>query len=171
MSLVVLLLTCWQFTTPAGDVQDALGFRPLLTFPATDTVSRYEATLGSQLVVHVVRMADVHDRHMGWFVAVYRRPVSKNSRNLLYHSLSWHGPYPTDLLAWIHRERYYPDDRILPVHGYAYDVRLVCQDCAVAGDSTAPYFTRGTIHVSSRRLKRAHPAVPNIPNEAAVKRT
>jgi hypothetical protein len=37
---------------------------------------------------------------MGWYAAVYRRPAQDTSRNLLFHSLAWHGPtQPTSSLG------------------------------------------------------------------------
>jgi hypothetical protein len=113
--------------------------------------------LGNRLIVRVERQVDAKGTVMGWYLAVYRIPATTESRNLLYHSLAWHGPYPTDLLAWIHQRDYYPDDRTLPVYGWPYELHLRCRSCETAGDSTAVHFTAGTVEVGWRRLSRANP--------------
>ena len=95
---------------------------------------------------------------MGWTVAVSRKPVTREKRdNLLYHSRSLHGAYPTDMFAWQMRTNVLGDVRSLPVYGYAYEVELRCDGCAVAGDSTDAHFTAGTVQVRWRALRRANP--------------
>lgn len=137
---------------------DTSGFRVLLSFPVVDTASVHEAKLGDRLVVRALHERDAAGTSMGWYVAVHQLPVRAESRNLLYHSLAWHGPYPSDVFAWIHREHYYPDDRTLSVYGWPWDVRLVCRDCDVAGDSTRVHFVTGTLEIGVRRLARDNPS-------------
>lgn len=159
------LALAWVAAASAAAAQqrpapDTVGFRPLLAFAATDSQSVREAPLGTRLVVQVQRVAGASGMPMGWQAGVYARPVGPTRHNLLYHSRRWHGPYPTDLFAWSHRRAYFPDDRTLPVHGWPYDVRLVCRGCATEGDSTLAHFTAGTVEIGWRRLTHAHPATP-----------
>jgi hypothetical protein len=147
--MLLTLLAAPLGAQPVGS--DTTGFHRLLAFPVTDTTSRYEADLGDDLVLRVYRQMHANGTAMGWYVAVHRAPVSDTSRNLLYHSLAWHGPYPTDFLAWLHAERYYPDDRILEVQGHPLELRLVCRACATAGDGATVRFTSGTLEAAVRR--------------------
>jgi len=133
--------------------EDTTGFRIILSFPVTDTQPRHDAVLNRRLVLCLHRRLHANGTQMGWYAAVYRRPAQDTSRNLLFHSLAWHGPYPTDLLAWLHAEAYYPDDRVLPVYGEPFELRLVCRICRTAGDSTFVHFSSGTVEVGVRRAK------------------
>jgi hypothetical protein len=139
---------------------DTLGFRTILALAVTDTIRLHEVALSDALVLRVYREVDARGTPMGWNVAVYQRPASDTSRNLLYHSLAWHGPYPNDFLAWIHDEQYYPDDRVLPVWGYPFELRLVCRACVTAGDSAHRHFTAGTFEAGVRRLPGPVPRPP-----------
>lgn len=134
--------------------QDTLGFQALLNFPVTDTTALFERPLGAALVVQVHRELDVNRTPGGWYVAVVRRRGGPEQPNLLYHSRSWHGPYPTDLFAWIHAERYYPDERLLPVYEYPYELRLRCKACTTVGSGAGAQFTGGTVEIAWRRLRR-----------------
>ncbi len=138
--------------------QDTAGFRPIFTFPVTDTVPVRAASIGAGLVLRVRREADAHGSHMGWSVAVYRDPVRPESRNLLYASLYFHGPHPSDLFAWHRQQRYFPDERILPVYRYPKEIRIACIGCEIAGDSTLVHYTAGSVEIGWRRLHR--PVMP-----------
>jgi hypothetical protein len=150
-ALLPVLAAASLAAQPVGS--DTLGFRPLLAFSVTDSVPVHEVRLPDGLVLRVRRQLHANGTPMGWYVAVHLLPASDTSRNLLYHSLAWHGPYPTDFLAWLHAEQYYPDDRVLPVHGYPLELRLVCRHCATAGDSTFRHFTTGTFEAAVRTPK------------------
>ena len=155
--LILLMLPSLPARAESGASGDTTGFRPLLSFPVTDTVDVHTAPLGSRLIVRVGHEADADGTSLGWYAGVYRLPLEPASRNLLYHSLRWHGPYPTELFAWSHRSGYFPDDRILPVYGWPYDLRLVCRACVTEGDSALAHFTAGTVEVAWRRLPHPNP--------------
>lgn len=140
---------------------DTTGFRLVLEFPVTDTQPRHDVALNPHLLLRLRRQLHANGTAMGWYAAIYHQPAQDTSRNLLYHSLNWHGPYPTDLLAWLHAEAYFPDDRLLPVYGEPWELRMVCRNCQTAGDSTFLHFTSGTIQVSARRAKPSPAVLPN----------
>lgn len=137
---------------------DTLGFRRVLSFPITDTAAGHTTALGDSLVLRIVQERTAAGGSLGWYLAVEQRSANASRRNLLYHSLGWHGPYPTDVFAWIHQQHYYPDDRTLSVFGWPYDVRVVCRGCAADGEKEAAHFTAGMLEVAVRRLPRANPA-------------
>ncbi|MGH2402982.1 MAG: hypothetical protein ACRDGN_00825 [bacterium] len=82
---------------------------------------------------------------------MHRRPAGEDSWNLLYHSRAWHGPYPTDILAWIHERQFYPDERILPVYGHPYEIRIRLVDGPTAGVGDDAEFVAGIVEVAWRR--------------------
>jgi len=153
--LLLLLLPSLPVRARSQAAADTTGFQPLLSFPVTDTVEAHTAPLGERLMVRVRHEDD--GISFGWSAGVYRLPVGPSRRNLLYHSLRWHGPYPTELFAWSHRSGYFPDDRILPVYGWPYDLYLVCRACVTEGDSAVVHFTSGTVEVAWRRLPHPNP--------------
>jgi len=137
---------------------DTLGFREVVSFPVTDTTASHVIPLGSALVLRVMQERTAAGISLGWYLTVEQQPVNATRRNLLYHSLAWHGPYPTDVFAWIHEEQYYPDDRTLNVYGWPYDVRVVCRKCAAEGEKGEAHFTAGTLVIAVRHLSHANPA-------------
>jgi len=140
--------------TPA----DTARFVTVLRFPVTDTTRMFEHPLDSGLVIRVVRQADADSRHMGWWVAVVRTSAKGDDFfNLLYHSTYWHGPYPTDLYAWHYGKTRFPDERILPVYGYPYELRVRCPGCKTRGQGPDVRFTEGVVEVGWRRLSRSNP--------------
>jgi hypothetical protein len=153
LSVVVLLLAApLAAQTPATDTAR---FTPALRFSVTDTTRLFEVRLDSTLVVRVSRQVDSESRHIGWRVAVMRTPIERgNLLNLLYHSRYWHGPYPTDLFAWHWGQTRFPEERILPVYGYPYKLRVRCPGCETAGQGADIRFTRGVVEVGWRRLSR-----------------
>lgn len=155
-ALLIMSLSSPQWLL--AQAADTSGFRVLLNVAVTDTLPRHEVVVSRRLRLVLHRQSQANGTVMGWSVAVYRQPASDTSRNLLYHSLNWHGPYPTDVLAWIHAEAFFPDDRLLPVYGEPWELRLVCRACQTAGDSTFTHFTAGSVVVSIRRAK-AEPLV------------
>lgn len=128
------------------------GFR----FEVNDARAGFEQSLGRDLMLQVTRAVDAEGRHFGWDFTVTDRRL-QNSPNFFYECLCGHGPRPHDLYAWHFAEEYYPGTRELPVYGYPFEVRVVCQDCAVTGGSgTEVTFSAGTVEVSWRRLTDAH---------------
>jgi hypothetical protein len=125
--------------------QDTTPFTVALRFTVTDTTPAFEQPLGSSLLLRVQREAPG-----GWVVSVVRRTAHSDPANLLYHSRRWHGPYPTDIFAWSHQQHYFPDERVLPVYGYPYEVRVRLLDCQTAGSGSSAVFAAGTIEVAWR---------------------
>ncbi|HEX8725117.1 MAG TPA: hypothetical protein VF737_07020 [Gemmatimonadaceae bacterium] len=136
---------------------DTTPFTVAVRFAVTDTTPLFEQPLGDSLLLRVQR-----EGPLGWTVSVVRRGAGTDGRNLLYHSLEWHGPYPTDLFAWSFHERYFPDERLLPVYGYPYEVRVRLVDCRTAGSGATAVFTAGTVEVAWRQapVRRAAGASP-----------
>ena len=153
-AVVLLLAAPLAAQAPAADTAR---FATALRFPVTDTTRLFEHPLDSLLVIRVFRQVDAHSRHMGWWVAVIRTPTERGSFNLLYHSRSWHGPYLTDLYAWHFGQTRFPDERILPVHGYPYELRVQCLGCETEGKDQDARFTRGVVEVGWRRLPGPNP--------------
>jgi hypothetical protein len=50
--------------------QDRTGFRPVFSFPTTDTVAVREARIGAGLVVKVLRQEDARGTPRDWYVGV-----------------------------------------------------------------------------------------------------
>ncbi len=117
--------------------------------------------LVAALDTHLVLRADQHlhpdGTYLGWTVAVSKRDDPRR-RNLLLRSVAFHGPHPSQMLAWIQGLQYFPDQRDLPVYGEPYELRILCTQCATAGDSAREHFTDGYITVLWRKL-----SAPNVP--------
>src|SRR5262245_27348063 len=127
-----LLATVVAFALSNGHPQAADQFPSILTFPVTDARTDFMIEVGRDVIVHARRAVDAQDRHFGWdFSAADRR--LENSPNFFYECLCGHGPRPHDLYAWHFVEAYYPSERILPVYGYPFEVRVRCLDCQTAG--------------------------------------
>jgi hypothetical protein len=151
LSLIVLRLLS---TAGFDAVAVSIHYQLLLRFPVTDTTPLFERALGSALTVQVRREADVQGVPGGWSVAVVRLGGGPEAFNLLYHSRAWHGSYPTDLFAWIHEDHYFPDERVLPVYDYPYELRLRCVDCVTAKTARGVEFISGRVEVGWRRTRR-----------------
>ena len=152
--LTMALSTPLDAQSPA----DTAAFTTVIRFPVVDTTPLFEHPLDATLVIRVFRQVDAESRHMGWWVAVMRVPIEHgNFFNLLYHSRSWHGPYPTDVFAWHYGTGRFPDERILPVYGYPYELRVRCPGCAIAGSGPDVHFIDGVVEVGWRRLARRNP--------------
>ncbi len=126
--------------------QDTTPFTVAFRFSVTDTTETMEHPLGPSLLLRVRR-----EGSLGWTVSVVRRSSGLYSRNLLYHSRLWHGPYPTDVMAWSYQSRRFPDERLLPVYGYPYEIRIRLIDCRTSGTGDDVVFEAGTIEVAWRR--------------------
>lgn len=152
-----LVLSVVLGTAPPWLGQDTASFALAIRLDVMDTVAVVERPLGSQLLLRVTREGYRSLEHFGWTVSVVRRPAREHSRNLLYHSRLWHGPYFTDVFAWIHAEGRMPDERILPVYRYPYELRIRLLDARTRGTAEQTEFTGGTLEVAWRR---ATPVVP-----------
>lgn len=118
----------------------------------TDPRDVFEFDLDPTLLLQVVNIPHARVPSMGWEIVVVRKPAQGASRNLLYHSQYFHGPYPTDFLAWIKREGYFPDERGLEVYGTDFEIRGELIDAETAMDKDVAVFTAGRLIVSYRRL-------------------
>jgi hypothetical protein len=131
-------------------------------FAATDPREQIEYALGRDLVIRAHREQNAQGVHTGWWLEAVDRRLP-DSPNFLYDCLCGHGPHPTQLEAW-HLLR--PEvvanigplsERILPVCGYPYELRVRCVGCAAEGDdATAAHFTNGTIEVTWRLLRQSN---------------
>ncbi len=130
-------------------------FRVLASFAVTDTTPEVVRDLASGLRVRVRREGGL-DAQLGWAVEVTRTGM-EGAPDLLYHSSTWRGPYPSHLLAWSVADHRYPAERILPVHGHPYELRLRCIRCRTVGGGEAARFTSGTVEVSARRVRTPFP--------------
>ena len=138
-------------------LRGAENFTSVLTFPVTDERPGFTVEIGRDVVLQVRRAVDAQGRHFGWdFVATDRR--LGNSPNFFYDCFCGHGPRPHDLYAWHFAGGYFPAERILPIYGYPFEVRVRCLDCQVLGDGgTEARFTAGTLDIGWRRLATANP--------------
>jgi hypothetical protein len=125
------------------------------SFDLVDSRNVIYRDLNKDLVLRVVK------DEMGWNVKVTRKPINQQSSwNLLYHSLKWHGPYPSEVYAWHITERYFRNERTLNVRGYPYEVRIVLTNPMVEGEGSQARFKSGRVRISWRRKLRGH-APPN----------
>ena len=98
-----------------------------------------------------------NERPDGWELDV-RDDRAPASSNLLYHSLQWHGPYPSQIYAWHVARDYFSNDRWLCVHRHhpQYEIHAVIQDAVVAGTPQRPAFSAGTLTVEWWRRRCRH---------------
>ena len=146
MISLVLLTTVIAAPLGTAAAQDTTPFTVALRFAVTDTTPLFEQPLDSSLLLRVERVPPY-----GWIVRVVRRGAGSDQPNLLYHSHQWHGPYPTQVFAWSFQQHYFPDERVLPVYGYPYEVRVRLLDCRATGSGASAVFEAGTIEVAWRR--------------------
>ena len=116
------------------------------SFDVTDGRSAIYRDISKELALRVVKDG------MGWNVQVTRKPISqKSSWNLLYHSLEWHGPYPSQVYAWHITDRYFRNERTLDVRGYPYEVRIVLVKPVVECEGPGAQFNSGRVRIFWRR--------------------
>lgn len=134
----------------AADAECGSAWRRVADLDVTDPTQAVRVELAPDLVLLVRSAPHARVPSMGWTLAVVEDPLDAASRNLLYSRDYHHGAYPTDFTAWIHRRRYYPDTRDLPVWGTGYEVRgeLVEPHTEIVED--VPVFTAGRLVVSVR---------------------
>ncbi len=113
--------------------------------------------ISTELQLQLRPVAHARIEHFGWTVSVTERTSGLEARNLLYHSQYFHGPYPTDVLAWSTHAKLFPDKRVLPVYGHPWEIRirLVRPVAEAAGDSYR--FVSGELEVEWRRLLHPNP--------------
>lgn len=158
ISLCVALCAAAPLLMSEGPVASAATrFGPALRFPVTDGREELTYALGRDLMLKVTRGVDAQGRHFGWDLSVVDRRL-RSSPNFFYACLCGHGPLPQDLYAWHVKTGYFPNERILPVWGYPYEVRVICEGCtATGGEYTAARFENGTVDIGWRRLTTSNP--------------
>jgi hypothetical protein len=148
-------VVCYS-TRPTATDSTASAFWVQLHFWTRHAQRALVAALDTHLVLRADRHLHRNGTYMGWTVAVVNRD-DPSRRNLLLRSIAFHGPHPSQALAWMHMQQYYPDQRDLPVYGEPYELRIVCTECATAGDSAREHFTGGHITVLWRKLPAPNP--------------
>jgi hypothetical protein len=143
LSVVGTSLSAQSAPTDSGHVR--------IDLLAADSVVKRALPGGLQLRIETVPHARA--AHFGWFVRVVG-PRTGPGQTLLQPPLPPHGPHPADLLAWTAREHYYPDERRFSVRVPCLEIVARLSDYTTAADSTASWFTSGTLEVSWRRIKR-----------------
>jgi hypothetical protein len=116
------------------------------SFDVTDSRAAIYRDVSRDLILRVVK------EEKGWRVQVASKPTSNESAwNLLYHSLKWRGPHPSEVYAWHVSERYFSNERTLGVRGYPFEVRIVLMNPAVDGEGARARFKSGKVKISWER--------------------
>lgn len=146
MRMICLLLTLSLLGSLAA-AADRNGVNAI-SFSVTDGRDVINRDIDSELLLRVEK-----DRgRVGWDVQVVRKPYDRNaSANLLYHSLEWHGPYPSQVYAWHVAERYFPNERRLETRGYPYEFRIILENPVVEKHGADVRFVSGTIRITWNR--------------------
>jgi hypothetical protein len=151
LRLLMLLTTlCWTASLWASEPGDQH-----LRFEITDPRDEITQAIGAVLMLRVVRVAHEQVPHFGWEVQVVERTDRGQGTNLLRRNPSSGGPHPTDILAWLSRDRHFPDDRTLIVPGYPYEIRIRLIDCRAEQINDNASFVSGHVEISWRRLDLA----------------
>jgi hypothetical protein len=119
-----------------------------ISINVNDPREKVSANINDKLLLQISRINNVDIDNRDWEVSVLEKPVQPNSENLLYHSDKWHGPYPTDVYAWSFKEKRFPDNRLLSVRGYNYNVQIELIDCSTIGSGAQIKFKDGTVKVT-----------------------
>lgn len=124
----------------------------MLRFDVTDPRDVITHEIDSSLLLRVVRVKHSRVAHFGWEVHVTEQETGSGRDNLLRPGSTSGGPHPTDVLAWLSRDQYFPDDRRLAVPGYPYEIRIRLLRCQTeqVGEDTG--FVSGSVEVAWRRL-------------------
>lgn len=148
--VIIAILTC----TASADAAGAQASRQLgsVSIDVTDERSLITRRIGRTLILRLVKERSVDREHFGWDVEVVRAPYRLESENLLYSNLG-HGPDPSMVYAWHVSDRYYPNERELPVRGYPYVVKVALADPRVEGSGPEAGFVSGTLVVSWARRR------------------
>jgi hypothetical protein len=145
--LILVTVLSWSVTPSAGEPRNQ-GLR----FDVTDARDEITQAIDATLALRVVRVPHERIPHFGWEVQVVERTAPGRGQNLLRRKTSLNGPHPSDVLAWLSRNRRFPDDRILIVPGYPYEIRIRLIDCRTQQIDDDASFTSGRIEISWRRL-------------------
>jgi hypothetical protein len=148
--LILLTAISWAATSAAGELRDH-AFRVDVIDPRNEITQAIDATL----MLRVVRVPHERVPHFGWEVQVVERAAQGSRNNLLRRKTFSGGPHPTDVLAWLSRDRHFPDDRTLRVPGYPYEIRIRLIDCRTEPIGDDVSFVSGRVEISWRRLDLA----------------
>ncbi|MFZ5861722.1 MAG: hypothetical protein ACOYXR_02550 [Nitrospirota bacterium] len=149
--LVTFLATiAWSATLVAGEP-----LAQTIRFDVTDPRDEITRDIDAALMLRVVRVRHERGSRVGWEVQVVERARLNRRNNLLRDHPSSGGPHPSDVLAWLSRERRFPDDRTLRIPGQPYEIRIRLIDCRTEQIGDDASFVSGTIEISWRRLDLA----------------
>lgn len=163
--LPIVLLILPAITVPSANAQSTGALR----FDVTDQRDVITQEMDSALSLRVVRVRHSRVAHFGWEVHVVERSAGGSRKSLLRHRSFSGGPHPTDVLAWLSRERYFPDERTLPVLGYPYEIRIRLIDCRTEQVGEDVGFVSGSVEITWRRLDLASaPARESLRRSAAL---
>ena len=143
--LPLLILVAALHGIPATASETSVGgqaFTMVLSFDVNDDRSRITGELNDLLLLNIRKVEG-----LGWEVEVLEKGAGDDSRNLLYHSDRWRGPYPTQVFAWTKLENYFPDVRNFTVRGYGDELVVKLVDCIVESYGDEPVFKGGTVEV------------------------
>jgi hypothetical protein len=149
----VLILLMVLSETVAASTGDTLDRR--LRFDVTDSRKEITKTIDVSLLLRVVRVGNQRAKHLGWEVQVVERAQQGRGHNLLRANPFSGGPHPSDILAWLSRDRLFPDQRLLIVPGYPYEIQIHLIDCRTEQIDEDASFTSGQIEIRWRRLDLA----------------
>jgi hypothetical protein len=123
--------------------------RPFVV-PLADRRDEVRCELGEGLVLRLLR-APADTATAGWDVAVTRADENFGP-NLLYHSVGWHGPYPSQVMAWHEGKNLFPSERLLAVRGHplAVTIRVVAPSVAQSGGQRI--FTGGRLEAAAEAI-------------------
>jgi len=115
--------------------------RLLMTFSIVDENPYFESRLPNGLRLTVEKDG------LGWVVGVFR---GKSTDSLLYPQRRWHGAWPCHLYAWSHKQKTFPDIRVIPIRGYRQSLVVDMTSVNSSGEAEQEKFTGGTITISLR---------------------
>lgn len=126
-----------------------------LRVEVTDPRPEITRPIDAALILRMVRVPHERVPHFGWEVQVLERATRGSGTNLLRRKTFSGGPHPTDVLAWLVRDRRFPDDRTLIVPGHPYEIRIRLIDCRTEPIGNDVSFVSGRVDISWRRLDLA----------------
>ncbi len=163
--LLIVLLVAASAVGPSADATPDRALR----FDVTDPRKAITAEIDSTLRLRAVRISHARVPHFGWEVQVVEGPTATLGTNVLRDRSFSGGPHPSDVLAWLSRSRYFPDERTLPVPGHPYEIRIRLIDCRTEPVGEDIGFVSGRVEVSWRRLDLAEQReLPRLSGLAAM---
>lgn len=118
-----------------------------LSFSLTDSREVITNDINDVLLLRVIKDSS----GVGWDVQVVKKPFDIKSQNLLYHSVDWHGPYPSQIYAWQGAEKFFPNERRLQIRGYSYDVKIILANAVIDGQGRNARFVSGNATILWKR--------------------